>query len=52
LAPGASQVVSKTVSVRQHSTRTHYPGTHRVEALINGATVEIGAFDVVPPAAS
>jgi hypothetical protein len=28
------------------STRTHHPGTHRVEALVNGATHEVGTVEV------
>jgi 3-methyladenine DNA glycosylase AlkC len=36
LAPGASATVKKSVSVRQHSTRTHYPGAHPVDVLVNG----------------
>lgn len=39
LAPGASEEIRKTVSLRQHSTRTHYPGEHRVDVLLNGVIV-------------
>lgn len=48
LPPGEVATVSKKVSVRQHSTRTHHPGTHRVEALINGTIVELGSFELRP----
>lgn len=34
--PGTDDEVSKSVSVAQHSTRTHYPGVHRVEVQLNG----------------
>ncbi len=36
VAPGDTATVAKTISVKQHSTRTHYPGTHTVELLVNG----------------
>ncbi|HEU4544562.1 MAG TPA: DNA alkylation repair protein [Jiangellaceae bacterium] len=36
LAPGEDHTLRKTVSLAQHTTRTHYPGRHRVEALLNG----------------
>jgi 3-methyladenine DNA glycosylase AlkC len=47
LEPGASARLGKTISLAQHSTRTHYPGRHRVELLVNGRASEAGAFDVV-----
>jgi hypothetical protein len=28
------------------STRTHHPGLHRVEALVNGVAYEVGVFVV------
>ena len=34
--PGETATVAKTISVKQHSTRTHYPGTHRIDLLVNG----------------
>jgi hypothetical protein len=36
LAPGETARILKTISVAQHSTRTHYPGIHRVEVMVNG----------------
>ena len=47
LAAGESLRVSKKVSLAEMTTRKHYPGNHRVEALINGRAVELGAFDLV-----
>ncbi len=44
---GGSGTVRKTVSVRQHSTRTHYPGEHQVDALVNGVAHPLGSFVVV-----
>jgi hypothetical protein len=32
------------------STRTHHPGVHRVEALVNGVAYEVGVFEVVEAA--
>lgn len=46
LGPGESTVVRKTISVAQHSTRRHYPGTHQVDALVNGRTEPIGSFEL------
>ncbi len=46
LEPRASGRVRKTISVAQHSTRKHYPGTHPVEVLVNGVAHEAGAFVV------
>jgi 3-methyladenine DNA glycosylase AlkC len=47
LGPGESVALSKAVSLRQHSTRTHHPGAHRIVAVVNGrdateAVVEVG----------
>lgn len=46
LDPGANGRVRKTVSLAQHTTRTHYPGRHHVEALVNGAPMGRAAFVV------
>ena len=46
LPPRQSSTVRKTVSFAQHSTRTHYPGPHRVELMLNGKTVVGQDFDV------
>lgn len=47
LDPGGDQTVRKKVSVKQHSTRTHYPGRHAVDVMINGRVESIGAFTLV-----
>jgi 3-methyladenine DNA glycosylase AlkC len=44
LAAGQVGRFSVVVSLAQHSTRTHYVGEHRVEAQVNGARSDIGAF--------
>ena len=46
IEPRSSATVRKTVSIAQHSTRTHAPGLHRVEVLINGTVHDGGAFTV------
>ena len=49
IEPGAVVVVRKTVSVRQHTTRKHYIGRHRVDVLLNGVVHEAGdawGFDI------
>ena len=43
---GRSITFRKTISLKQHSTRTHYPGMHRVEIQLNGQTVEGGEFEL------
>lgn len=48
LAAGGRLALRKGLSLRQMSTRTHHPGRHRVEALVNGQAVEVGAFDLLP----
>jgi 3-methyladenine DNA glycosylase AlkC len=47
LQPRGHARLEKTISLAQHTTRTHYPGKHRVEVLVNGQESGAGAFDVV-----
>ncbi len=44
LGPGERITLRKTVSVAQQSTRTHYPGRHEVEVMLNGRTHPGGHF--------
>ncbi len=46
VAPGKTATVTKSVSVAQHTTRTHYPGHHRVDIQINGTILPGGAFEL------
>ena len=46
LAPGATATVRKTISLRQHTTRTHYPGSHAVELVVNGVARPLGRFEL------
>jgi len=39
--------VRKLISLAQHSTRKHYPGTHRVEVMLNGAAHPGDEFEIV-----
>jgi len=47
LPAGGTAVFSRTISVAQMSTRTHYPGVHRVEAQVNGRREALGEFLLV-----
>jgi 3-methyladenine DNA glycosylase AlkC len=47
LPPSGSARLTKTISLAQHTTRTHYPGQHRVEVVVNGRTSGAGVFDVL-----
>ena len=46
LAPGGSLRLSATLSLRDMTTRKHYPGQHAVDLLINGTVFELCAFEV------
>jgi 3-methyladenine DNA glycosylase AlkC len=47
LAPGASETLSISQTVRDFTTRTHHPGFHKVELMANGATIAEGGFELV-----
>jgi hypothetical protein len=44
LAPEESVRFVKKVSLHEMTTRKHYPGRHKVEALINGTIFPVGEF--------
>jgi 3-methyladenine DNA glycosylase AlkC len=44
LAPRGRAAVAKKIGLKQLTTRKHYPGVHRVEALLNGRRVALGSF--------
>lgn len=46
LAPNETARFSKTISLAEMTTRRHYAGTHRVEALLNGRSEALGAFEL------
>lgn len=47
LAPRETVRLGKTVSLSEMTTRKHYPGTHRVDVVLNGRTEPLGAFELV-----
>lgn len=44
LAPGQSAMLSKKISLKEMTTRRHYVGVHRVDAVVNGTPVALGEF--------
>ncbi len=44
LAPGERVSLRKSVTLKPLTTRRHYPGRHRVDLLINGRPLPLGAF--------
>jgi hypothetical protein len=50
LAAGESIRLSTRLSLRQMTTRTHYPGTHKIEVIVNGKSFALGQFYVTKPA--
>lgn len=49
LAPGESTRVAKRIALHQQTTRTHYPGRHEMELMVNGAALPLGSFDLRSP---
>jgi hypothetical protein len=48
IQPGASTTIRKTISLAQHTTRTHYAGTHRIEVLLNSVVHPGAEFEITP----
>jgi len=48
LAPGETRQLDKRHSLRPVTTRTLYPGTHRVKLCVNGQVVADAGFELVP----
>ena len=46
IGPGATVAVGKTLSLQQMTTRTHYPGAHQVELVLNGRPQPLGQFQL------
>jgi hypothetical protein len=46
LAPRARSLLTAKVSFANLTTRAHFPGAHRVDALVNGTTFPLGEFQV------
>lgn len=47
LVPGSTEVLAAAVSLKEMTTRKHYPGVHAVHLLINGRTFPLGAVRVL-----
>lgn len=47
LAPRAVLRLEKKLALADLTTRKHYPGAHRVEVLLNGRAVAVGAFTLL-----
>jgi 3-methyladenine DNA glycosylase AlkC len=47
LAPGQTAHLSKKMSLAEMTTRKHYPGTHRVDVMLNGQAQPLGVFELV-----
>ena len=49
---GARQTVplQKKLSLQEMTTRRHYPGIHRIEVLVNGQSLPLGSFELLPAA--
>ena len=46
LAAHETQRVGKTISLAEMTTRKHYPGIHRVDAILNGQAQVLGSFEL------
>lgn len=52
LGSGAKVRLQKKISLAQLTTRQHYPGSHRVDVLVNGQTHVLGEFQLLLAAPS
>jgi len=48
LGPGETVSLEKRQTIRDFTTRKHYPGKHRVEVQVNGARLAEGMFGLAP----
>jgi len=48
-ATGEQATFHKTVSLAQHSTRTHHPGRHEIAVQVNGVRYPVGAVELIEP---
>jgi 3-methyladenine DNA glycosylase AlkC len=49
LQPGESVQLRKKVSLKEMTTRKHFPGSHAVDALVNGTVKPLGQFALQRP---
>ena len=47
LAPKQTVRLAKKISLKEMTTRKHYPGKHNVDVLLNGTAVPAGSFQVL-----
>jgi hypothetical protein len=47
LAAGQSVALGKKITLAELTTRKHYPGVHKVDALINGRVIPLGSFQLL-----
>ena len=47
LAPGQTARFAKKLSLTEMTTRTHYPGRHQVDVMLNGQALPLGCFELV-----
>ena len=47
LAPGQTTLLAKTLSLKEMSTRKHYPGSHQVDVVLNGEPQRLGTFELL-----
>lgn len=47
LDPGKSVILSRSQTVRDFTTRVHYPGRHEVEVVVNGESLAKDYFDLL-----
>ncbi len=47
LAAHETQRVGKNISLAEMTTRKHYPGLHRVDAILNGRAQALGSFELL-----
>lgn len=47
LDPHETVELNKTVSLAEMTTRKHYPGTHKVDVILNGSARTLGEFELV-----
>ena len=47
LTPGQTTMLAKTLSLKERSTRKHYPGPHQVDVVLNGEPQRLGTFDLL-----
>ncbi len=47
LPGGATAQLSKSVSLKEMTTRKHFAGLHRVDVIVNGQTMPLGEFELL-----